>query len=100
MAHYGEIGLMSRGIENPLLPYAKANNIIAAQLILADGNWSDHEGCIARRNWVPYRTEEYRDIFTTNPFDFIDAVDTPGGASAENELAGTAAGTPCDAPMT
>ena len=46
LGHLGEIGLMSRGIENPLLSYAKANDIIASQLTLADGNWSDHEGLL------------------------------------------------------
>ena len=87
---------MSRGIENPLVPYAKANSIIAAQLVLADGNWVDHEGCIARRNWVPYRTEEYRDILTSSPFDFIDVNNTPGDADVENEVAANAVGTPTD----
>ena len=87
---------MSRGIENPLLSYAKANNIIAAQLVLADGNWVDHEGCIARRNWVPYRTEEYRDMLTSSSFDFVDINDTPEDADDENDVAATAVGTPTE----
>ena len=87
---------MSRGIENPLLSYAQANNIVAPQLILADGNWGDHEGCIARRNWLPYRTEEYRDMLTTSPFEFVDDVEIATGAGIESEMAPSTGLTPSD----
>ena len=67
------MGLTARGIENPLLAYAKANDILAPQLTLAEGTWSDHEGCIARRNWVPFQTElVYKVMLQTKPFDFVD----------------------------
>jgi len=65
--------LTARGIENPLLAYAKANDILAPQLTLAEGTWSDHDGCIARRNWIPFQTElVYKPMLQTKPFNFVD----------------------------
>ena len=91
---------MSRGIKNPLLSYAQANNIVTPQLILADGNWGDHEGCIARRNWLPYRTEEYRDMLTASPFEFVDDVEIAAGDGIESAMTSSTGLTPSDEAVT
>ena len=88
ISQFGELGLRARGIENPLLAYAKANDILAPQLTLTEGTWSDYEGCIARRNWMPFQTEVvYKVLLQTKPFDFVDirAADTEPESSLPEE---------------
>ena len=59
------------GIEGWGASIPKVSPTLFSQLLLADGNWSDSEGCIARRSWLHYRTEEYWDMLQTSPFEFL-----------------------------
>ena len=66
----GREPLTHSGIEGWGASIPKISPTLFSQLFLADGNWSDSEGCIARRSWMHYRTE-YRDMLQTSPFEFL-----------------------------
>ena len=65
-----ELGLSSRGIRNPLQAYASSMNIESEHLTLSDNVWVDQNGCIARRNWLPFQTSAYLEALRETPFDF------------------------------
>ena len=65
-----ELGLSSRGIGNPLQAYATSMENESEHLTLSDNVWVDQNGCIARRNWLPFQTSAYLDILRQVPFDF------------------------------
>jgi hypothetical protein len=63
--------MQERGLQNPLLAYAAANNIEAETLSVSESVWRDQGGCIARRNYVPFQSEGvYGPQLMTTPFDF------------------------------
>ena len=64
------LGLSSRGIRNPLKVYATSMEIECEHLTLSDNVWVDHNGCIARRNWLPFQTSVYLEQLSLNSFDF------------------------------
>ena len=76
--------MLERGLLNPLLLYGAANNIEAETLSLSESIWRDQGGCIARRNYVPFQSEEvYGSQLTCSPFDFgVGAAATAAAAVA------------------
>ena len=50
--------------------YATSMEIECEHLTLSDNVWVDHNGCIARRNWLPFQTSVYLEQLSLNSFDF------------------------------
>ena len=84
MLTVGSQGMTDRGLKNPLLEYAVKNGIDAGTLTLSESVWRDHQGCISRRNFVPFQTEEvYGPQLMSSPFDFgVGAAATAAAALA------------------
>ena len=87
----GSRGLIERGFLNPLLEYAVRNGIEADALTMSESIWRDQGGCIARRNFVPFQSEEvYHAQLVSAPFNFgIGAAAMAAAAVAESADAAT-----------
>ena len=67
----GSRGLIERGFLNPLLEYALTNKIESEALTLSESIWRDQGGCIARRNFVLFQSEQvYQAQLVSAPFNF------------------------------
>ena len=67
----GSRGLIERGFLCPLLEYAVRNGIQAEALTMSESIWRDQGGCIARRNFAPFQSEEvYQAQLVIAPFNF------------------------------
>ena len=54
---------------------------------------------VAIRNWMPYRTEEFRNMLRMSSSEFFDVFEIQADAVPESELAAPAGLTPSDAPV-
>ena len=87
----GSRGLIERGFLCPLLEYAVRNGIQAEALTISESIWRDQGGCIARRNFAPFQSEEvYQAQLVIAPFNFgIGAAAMAATAVAATAVAAT-----------